>query len=244
MASEIEVKFELSPDAADRVAELTWLHDITCGPAKQVKLVSVYFDTGKQRLRAHGLSLRVRHVGDKRLQTIKAENKGTRGGGFGRDEWEREIAGNRPDLKLAEGTALEKLATRKLKRKLRPLFETVIERTAIPLRCDGTVLELALDRGQIRGNGRRRCCGVAASTLTRIAQHKRPDVDGLAALLKWSGLTAESFFVHDNHDEGEPEPLAQMTALLRADPTLSEAGNVALETMIKTTYTGLKEGKL
>ena len=29
---------------------------------------------------------------------------------------------------------------------------------------------------------------VSASTLTRMAQGKRPDVDSLAALLKWSGL--------------------------------------------------------
>ena len=86
--------------------------------------------------------------------------------------------------------------------------------------------------------------GVAASTLTRMAQNKRPDVDGLAALLKWSSLKAESFFVRDNNSGGEPETLAQMTALLRADPTLSDAAKVALEIMIKTTYTGLKEGKL
>ena len=35
--------------------------------------------------------------------------------------------------------------------------------------------------------------GVSASTLTRMAQGKRPDVDGLAALLGWSGLRADSF---------------------------------------------------
>ena len=118
------------------------------------KLISVYFDTAKQELRNHGLSLRVRHIGDKRLQTIKVENKGARGA-FGRDEWEQEIARDRPELKLAQGTALEKLATPKLKRKLRPMFETVVERTAIPPRCEGAAMELALDRGLIRGGGRR-----------------------------------------------------------------------------------------
>ena len=34
--------------------------------------------------------------------------------------------------------------------------------------------------------------GISASTLTRIAQGKRPDVDSLAALLTWSGLKAGS----------------------------------------------------
>lgn len=154
MASEIEVKLELSPDAVDRVTTLPWLRELAQGPARREKLISVYFDTAKQKLRNHGLSLRVRHIGDKRLQTIKVENKGARGA-FGRDEWEQEIARDRPELKLAHGTALEKLATRKLKRKLRPMFKTVVERTAIPLRCEGAALELALDRGLIRGGGRR-----------------------------------------------------------------------------------------
>jgi triphosphatase len=154
MAREVELKLEVPPDAAQRVADLPWLRELASGPARQEQLVSVYFDTAKQKLHAHGLSLRVRHQGDKRLQTIKLENKGA-AGGFGRDEWEKEIARDRPDLTLAEGTALEKLATRKLKQKLRPIFETVIERTAIPLRSHGTTMELALDRGLIRGSGRR-----------------------------------------------------------------------------------------
>lgn len=154
MASEIELKLELPPEAAERVAALPWLQELAIGPATQKKLVSVYFDTAKRKLRTHGLSLRVRHQDGRRLQTIKLENKGARGA-FGRDEWEKEIGRDRPDLKLAEGTALERLATRKLKRKLRPLFETAIDRMAIPLRCDGATLELALDRGLIRGNGRR-----------------------------------------------------------------------------------------
>ena len=34
--------------------------------------------------------------------------------------------------------------------------------------------------------------GVSASTLTRMAQGRRPDVDSLAALVSWSGLTADA----------------------------------------------------
>lgn len=33
---------------------------------------------------------------------------------------------------------------------------------------------------------------VSASTLTRIAQGKRPDVDTMAALCRWSGLSANN----------------------------------------------------
>jgi predicted transcriptional regulator len=35
--------------------------------------------------------------------------------------------------------------------------------------------------------------GVNPSTLTRIGQGKRPDVDGFIRLLAWSGLKAERF---------------------------------------------------
>lgn len=81
--------------------------------------------------------------------------------------------------------------------------------------------------------------GIAASTLTRMAQGKRPDVDGLAALLRWSGLKAESFI--PGSSDAEPETLAQMTALLRADPTLSAGAKRTLENILHATYKGLKE---
>src|ERR1700735_491377 len=69
--------------------------------------------------------------------------------------------------------------------------------------------------------------GVSASTLTRMSQGKRPDVDGLAALLKWSGLLAENFYY--DADVGKPEPLAQITMILRGDKRLSAANKRTLE---------------
>src|SRR5437899_5633126 len=43
--------------------------------------------------------------------------------------WEEKIDSDTPNLKLADGTALEPLATKKLQRKLKPIFETIVERT-------------------------------------------------------------------------------------------------------------------
>jgi transcriptional regulator with XRE-family HTH domain len=80
--------------------------------------------------------------------------------------------------------------------------------------------------------------GVGASTLTRMMQGKRPDVDGLAALLSWSGLKAEDFLEKDQ--ENRPETLGQMTALLRADPKLSDASKLALEGVLRATYERLR----
>ena len=128
---------------------MPWLSEASKGPATREELVTVYFDTAKSKLRKHGLTLRVRHAGENRVQTIKALTEGARGAS-GRDEWEERIAGDTPDLTLAKGTALEPLATRKLKRKLKPVFETVIERIAFPIHSGDADLELAVDRGHIK----------------------------------------------------------------------------------------------
>jgi inorganic triphosphatase YgiF len=149
MGREVELKLEVPPSAIDAVARLPWLSEVSKGPATHKELVTVYFDTAKSKLRKHGLALRVRHAGGNRVQTIKALDKGARAG-FGRDEWEERIAGDTPNLKLAEGTALEPLATKKLERKLKPVFETVVERTAFPIHSGDADLELAVDRGHIK----------------------------------------------------------------------------------------------
>ncbi len=78
--------------------------------------------------------------------------------------------------------------------------------------------------------------GVPASTLTRMSQGRRPDIDSLASLCKWSGLKAESFFSGGTLNQNNPEPLAEIMVHLRADPKLSKEGAQALETLIKTAY--------
>ena len=82
--------------------------------------------------------------------------------------------------------------------------------------------------------------GVSASTLTRMGQGKRPDVDSLAALLKWSGLRAQDFIRGgsrgDHTRAKKPEPLAQITAYLRADSNLTPASANAMEQIIRAAY--------
>lgn len=79
--------------------------------------------------------------------------------------------------------------------------------------------------------------GVSASTLTRISQGRRPDIDGLALLLAWSGLDAATFLPEANN----PEPLAQISANLRADRNLSPKSAQALEEIIKVAYERFRE---
>jgi transcriptional regulator with XRE-family HTH domain len=81
--------------------------------------------------------------------------------------------------------------------------------------------------------------GISASTLTRIAQGRRPDVDSMAALLGWSGLEADSFIRREQ--EVQAEPLAQISAYLRADPQLSPEAASALDAVIKAAYEKLRK---
>ena len=106
-------------------------------------------------------------------------------------------------------------------------------------RFDGDAFYAALD-GERQA---RRCTwkrvadesGVSASTLTRISQGKRPDVDSLAALSAWSGLDVDRF-VRGGRSKAEPEPLAVISSCLRSDPRLNEDAAAALDQMVKAAY--------
>jgi transcriptional regulator with XRE-family HTH domain len=81
--------------------------------------------------------------------------------------------------------------------------------------------------------------GISQSTLTRLAQGKRPDIDSLAALVDWAGLRADDFVIRV-HGEAQDAPLAMISTYLRADKNLSPEAAEALDTVIKTTYKALR----
>jgi hypothetical protein len=69
-----------------------------------------------------------------------------------------------------------------------------------------------------------------------MAQGKRPDVDGLAALLAWSGLKAEDYLKGRRQAASKPETLAGISNLLRADRKLGKENAAALEQIIRVAY--------
>ncbi|MCE9607616.1 MAG: helix-turn-helix domain-containing protein [Planctomycetia bacterium] len=78
---------------------------------------------------------------------------------------------------------------------------------------------------------------VSASTLTRMAQGRRPDVDSLAALLKWSGLSADEYIIDgDKNQPGLLSPVANIAAQFRRDKNLSPQGKKAIEATLKAMY--------
>ncbi|HEY1502887.1 MAG TPA: CHAD domain-containing protein [Stellaceae bacterium] len=154
MAHEIEVKLEAPLAAARRLSAAPWLKRIETAPPKRAHLVSVYYDTPAAALRSEGMSLRVRQIGNRRVQTVKAGPRG-RCGPFCRQEWEYEIAGDRPEIADDDDTALARFSRKRLTRDLRPVFTTDIARMAIPVRSADSEIEIAIDRGEVRAKRNR-----------------------------------------------------------------------------------------
>ena len=83
--------------------------------------------------------------------------------------------------------------------------------------------------------------GVSASTLTRLSQGRQPDVNSLAALTAWLGMSADLFMRAEAIDQfGAASPLAQISSIIHRDPHLNREGVVALEELIRATYARLR----
>jgi inorganic triphosphatase YgiF len=149
MAVETELKFRLSRRGLTTLAS-SRLARFRAGRTQRQRLVSTYFDTAKHKLRRRGLTLRIRQAQNRKIQTVKAEGLGQ----VGRGEWEAELRGLTPDPRKASDSPLRELGANKLRRKLKPVFKTVLRRTVVPLQAGETEIELAIDRGKI-ASGRR-----------------------------------------------------------------------------------------
>jgi inorganic triphosphatase YgiF len=143
--TEIELKLELPPASLQRFNNIPLLRGKKRRPRSATE-VSVYFDTDKHKLHRKRMMLRVRRSADGYVQTIKSAGNS---GAFARGEWESEIEGGAPDLRLAQGTALEPLLSGKFCRRLRPVFETRVRRTTYPLSSENSDIALTLDKGKI-----------------------------------------------------------------------------------------------
>ena len=79
--------------------------------------------------------------------------------------------------------------------------------------------------------------GVSRSTLSRMSRGRQPDAASLTALSAWSGLNPVDF---TTAPKNEPEAVAMVSRLLRADPNLDDNGADALEAIITAAYERLK----
>jgi inorganic triphosphatase YgiF len=149
---EVELKLEVPPNSLSRLTRSSLLQAAGKRSSKPATLVSVYFDTDKFKLRNKGLSLRVRRMGRRHVQTIKQES-GESTALFTRNEWEQEIGGREPDFAAAHDTPVGPVFNRKLRRGLKPLFETRVRRTVYPIHNADSEIELTIDKGKVEGSG-------------------------------------------------------------------------------------------
>src|SRR5215469_7409532 len=200
---EFELKLDVAPDSLRALKKIPRLQAQNGTPKRRTE-VSVYFDTDDHKLRKNGLMLRVRRAGGRYIQTIKANGHSAP---LERDEWEAEIAGREPDLRLAEGTALQPLMTKKFRRQLKPLFETRVRRTVYPIGDDNNAIAtLALDQGTI-DTGMRSIplCEIELElergTATQLFEVAGELTEGLSARIAIKSKSERGYEISDNKHE-------------------------------------------
>ncbi len=146
---EIELKLAVPARSAKALTQHPLLR---AWQAQRRHEVSTYFDTPDLALAQRGLILRVRHTGDRCVQTLKADAR--RGVAADRAEWEWPLVDCTPDLSLLAATSVAgELPPRP---EIEPVFVTEIDRTTRKLVLDGgTVAEAAWDEGVIVAGPRR-----------------------------------------------------------------------------------------
>jgi triphosphatase len=144
--TEVEIKLWVAPEDITALRNHPGFTGSLPDPTREI-LDSVYFDSEDLSLRDHGLTLRVRHIGDKWVQTIKSTDQGA--GLFDRSEWEQTIEGDQPDLSRVTDTSLSRILADEVRKPLKPVFKTRFERTAYHLNGGDTDIVMAIDEGQI-----------------------------------------------------------------------------------------------
>lgn len=148
---EVELKLELRPEDAARLGALKSLPQARLGLPKAEQIVTVYFDTPDLALRKAGLSLRLRHAGSRRIQTVKSEFA-PEGIEANRLEDEVPVNGAGPDIaRIADQGLRARMLQVAEKSTLAPQFETVVLRTTRHVKtARGDVVELVVDLGEVR----------------------------------------------------------------------------------------------
>ena len=154
-ADETEIRLATTADAAAVLWKSAALAALALLPLRTHKLLSIYWDTPDFRLRKDGLALRSRRIGGGGwVQTLKTPARRV----DTRHEFEAALPGMQPDLELARRSGWrDEAGVTAIQRELRPIFRTRIVRASRDVRFDdGTIAELALDRGDITVEARPR----------------------------------------------------------------------------------------
>ena len=153
---ELELKLELPGDEFYRLGESPLLKASAEAHARKT-LRSIYFDTPEHDLAKARISLRLRNDGGNQwLQTVKAGEEPK--GGLS-DVAQSEVLLEKCELDL------DRIGDKRLRREikkicdksdLKPVFETIVDRTTHLIRHEDCTVELALDEGRVEADGQSR----------------------------------------------------------------------------------------
>jgi len=151
MTEEIELKLALAPDALKRLQRHPLLRSLAAGRRlRKAALQSTYYDTPDRKLAQRKIAFRVRSEGRRFLQTVKRPKAADLSGLQEVSEEEAELPSAAPDpARVSEPTAASVLAEPGVGEALAPVFETQVERHALPIRLIDSDVEVAFDQGRI-----------------------------------------------------------------------------------------------
>lgn len=145
---EVELKLRIPPEALSRLMNHRLLRRF--GRPVHRRMISTYFDTPDFRLMREQVALRVRKIGQRHIQTIKCAPT-VENGVNSRHEWEREVEAETPALEGVGNKRVRKLlAGSKVRKRLAAQFVTDVKRATWPIRRNGSLVELAIDVGEIK----------------------------------------------------------------------------------------------
>ncbi|MER2265338.1 CYTH and CHAD domain-containing protein [Methylobacterium oxalidis] len=147
MSTPRETELKLECDRLDLAA--LGSHPLLQGDGEPAAVRSTYFDTPDEDLRAAGLTLRVRHQAEARIQTVKADAGTGAAGLFDRPEWETSISGDEPDPAAFADTPVRDILGSAKDATLAPCFTTVVMRTERLVSHGDARIRATLDEGRV-----------------------------------------------------------------------------------------------
>jgi len=150
----MENKVELKLSMHSKNARILGLHPIILAASAKKpivrKITTQYYDTPDLTLLDAGISLCLRNISGRWIQSVKTEGSSL-AGLHQRSQWESEVTNCQPDFTVDLDSALTKLFTdEKLIEDIRPIFQTKVQRTEWHLDFgNGNRIEMALDIGEL-----------------------------------------------------------------------------------------------
>lgn len=144
MATETELKLSLAPESVATLLR----HPLLATPPRCQQLHNTYFDTEDLALTQQKVAVRERRIDEQTLLTVKTAGQ-SQGGLSHRREWEGATQPGRFDFtRLVDDATLAKVLTA-IADQLVPVFTTNFQRLSWFISVDGSVVEVAIDRGTI-----------------------------------------------------------------------------------------------